>query len=105
MATALCMGTDAVDAMFDASADLTFANTDEQLAAVLARKSTAADAFIDTVRLAIELTGGRGYSRSTELERLYRDVRCGGFHPANDALTHEVIGKAVLGILAEVPRW
>ena len=40
-----------------------------------------------------------------ELERLYRDVRCGGFHPGNDALTHELVGKSVLGILAEQPRW
>ena len=41
--------------------------------------------------------------RGNELERLYRDVRCGGFHPGNDALTHELVGKAVLGILAEQP--
>jgi alkylation response protein AidB-like acyl-CoA dehydrogenase len=40
-----------------------------------------------------------------ELERLYRDVRAGGFHPGNDALTHELVGKAVLGILTEQPRW
>jgi hypothetical protein len=32
-------------------------------------------------------------------------VRCGGFHPGNDALAHEVIGKSVLGVLAEQPRW
>jgi hypothetical protein len=43
--------------------------------------------------------------RGHELERLYRDVRCGGFHPANDALTHELVGKAVLGILGEQPRF
>ncbi len=35
--------------------------------------------------------------RGNELERLYRDVRCGGFHPANDALSHELIGKTLLG--------
>ena len=41
-----------------------------------------------------------------ELERLYRDVRCGGFHPANAALAHEVAGKTALGIdLSELPRW
>ena len=39
--------------------------------------------------------------RSNELERLYRDVRCGGFHPGNDALTHEMVGKITLGIAAE----
>ena len=41
--------------------------------------------------------------RGNELERLYRDVRCGGFHPGNDALTHELVGKSVLGVLAEQP--
>src|SRR5579859_6125991 len=40
-----------------------------------------------------------------ELERLYRDVRCGGFHPANSALVHEIGGKTTLGILGEEPRW
>ena len=43
--------------------------------------------------------------RGNELERLYRDVRCGGFHPANDALTHESIGKALLAIDPAGPRW
>ena len=45
-------------------------------------------------------------SRRNELERLYRDARCGGFHPANSTLTHEIVGKTTLGIgLDEQPRW
>jgi hypothetical protein len=40
-----------------------------------------------------------------KLERLYRDVRCGGFHPANTALVHEIVGKTALGVLAEEQRW
>ena len=44
--------------------------------------------------------------KSSELERLYRDVRSGGFHPANTMLTHEIVGKTTLGIgLDEQPRW
>jgi alkylation response protein AidB-like acyl-CoA dehydrogenase len=44
--------------------------------------------------------------KSSELERLYRDVRCGGFHPANTLLVHEIVGKSILGIdLGEQPRW
>ena len=35
--------------------------------------------------------------KSNELERLYRDVRCGGFHPANSPLVHEIVGKTALG--------
>lgn len=57
------------------------------------------------VDLAMDLSGGTGMFKSNELERLYRDVRCGGFHPANSALVHEIVGKTTLGILGEEPRW
>ena len=58
------------------------------------------------VDLAMEMSGGAGMFKTNELERLYRDVRCGGFHPANAALTHEIVGKTTLGIgLEEQPRW
>ena len=51
-------------------------------------------------------TGGAGMFKSNELERLYRDVRAGGFHPASTTLTHEIVGKTTLGIgLDEQPRW
>jgi alkylation response protein AidB-like acyl-CoA dehydrogenase len=53
----------------------------------------------------MDMSGGAGMYKTNELERLYRDVRAGGFHPGNDALTHELVGKAVLGILTEQPRW
>jgi alkylation response protein AidB-like acyl-CoA dehydrogenase len=39
------------------------------------------------------------------LERLYRDVRCGGFHPANGAIAHEIVAKTALGLLGESARW
>ena len=58
------------------------------------------------VNLALEVAGGSGMFRRNELERLYRDVRCGGFHPANSALTHEIVGKTALGVLGlPGPRW
>ena len=42
----------------------------------------------------------------SELERLFRDCRAGRFHPATSTLTHELIGKGVLGIDPdEQPRW
>jgi len=58
------------------------------------------------VDLAMTMSGGTGMYKRSELERLYRDVRCGGFHPANPLLAHEIIGKTALGIdLGEQPRW
>ena len=57
------------------------------------------------VDLAMEISGGSGMFKKNELERLYRDVRCGGFHPANSALVHEIVGKTALGVAGEEPRW
>jgi alkylation response protein AidB-like acyl-CoA dehydrogenase len=57
------------------------------------------------VDLAMDLSGGTGMFKTNELERIYRDVRCGGFHPANSSIVHEVIGKGLLGVLGETPRW
>jgi alkylation response protein AidB-like acyl-CoA dehydrogenase len=68
-------------------------------------KWRAVEAAKRVVDIALDVAGGAGMFRGNELERLYRDVRCGGFHPGNDALTHELVGKSVLGIIAEQPRW
>ncbi len=55
---------------------------------------------------ALDLSGGFGMFKKSELERLFRDCRAGRFHPGNPALTHEIVGKVSLGInLDEQPRW
>jgi alkylation response protein AidB-like acyl-CoA dehydrogenase len=68
-------------------------------------KWRAIEAAKRVVDVALDVTGGVSMFKRNELERLYRDVRCGGFHPGNDALTHEMVGKTVLGIAADQPRW
>jgi len=60
--------------MFSSSTNQHFDNTDEYASKTLSRKTIAADSLIACVRLAIELAGGIGYTRATELERLDRDV-------------------------------
>jgi alkylation response protein AidB-like acyl-CoA dehydrogenase len=72
---------------------------------VYSMKWRAVEAAKRVVDIALDVAGGVGMLTGNELERLYRDVRCGGFHPGNAALTHELVGKAVLGILGEQPRW
>ena len=72
---------------------------------VYSTKWRCVEAAKRVVDVALDVAGGGGMFKGNELERLYRDVRCGGFHPGNDALTHEMVGKAVLGILGEQPRW
>jgi alkylation response protein AidB-like acyl-CoA dehydrogenase len=74
-------------------------------AKLVAAKHHAVEAAKRVVDLAMEVSGGTGMFRRNELERLYRDVRCGGFHPANAALVHEIVGKTYLGVLAEPQRW
>jgi alkylation response protein AidB-like acyl-CoA dehydrogenase len=54
----------------------------------------------------MDLSGGFGMFKKSELERLFRDARAGRFHPANGMLTHELVGKLTLGVdLTATPRW
>lgn len=75
-------------------------------AKIVASKYHAVESAKRVVDIALDMSGGAGMFKVNELERLYRDVRCGGFHPANSALVHEIVGKTTLGIgLDEQPRW
>jgi alkylation response protein AidB-like acyl-CoA dehydrogenase len=74
-------------------------------AKLVSAKYRAVEGAKRVVDLAMEVSGGTGMFRKNELERLYRDVRCGGFHPANSAIAHEIVGKTALGVLGEAARW
>jgi alkylation response protein AidB-like acyl-CoA dehydrogenase len=63
----------------------------------------AADAAVDRC---VRMVGGHGIFRTLPLERYYRDVRAGQFHPPSNDVAAETIGKAALGIdPAAEPRW
>lgn len=89
---------DVVDAMFRDADDLRFPNTDAFASRALSRKTVASDALIATVRLAIEATGGAGYTRSSDLERLYRDVHGCLFHPLPRVRQTTFSGRVALGL-------
>ena len=73
---------------------------------IVAAKYNCVEGAKKVVDHALTSSGGAGMFKVSELERLYRDVRAGGFHPANTMLTHEIVGKTTLGIgLDEQPRW
>jgi alkylation response protein AidB-like acyl-CoA dehydrogenase len=75
-------------------------------AKLVAAKYHCVEGAFRAVDLAMDVSGGRGMFKGDELERLYRDVRCGRFHPANAMTVHEVVGKSALGVLSEPgPRW
>ena len=73
---------------------------------IVAMKHRAVEAAFRIVDRALDLSGGFGMFKKSELERLFRDCRAGRFHPANPLLTHEIVGKITLGISPdEQPRW
>ncbi|MDB5045980.1 MAG: acyl-CoA dehydrogenase, partial [Deinococcus sp.] len=72
---------------------------------IVAAKCRAVQGARRVLNLGLDVMGGSGAFRGTEFERLYRDVAMGGIHPANDALTHEIVGKTHLGLLGASPRW
>jgi alkylation response protein AidB-like acyl-CoA dehydrogenase len=73
---------------------------------IVTTKHRTTDGVWRLVDTAMELSGGFGMFKKNELERLYRDARAGRFHPANPALTHELVAKTVLGIDPDAqPRW
>jgi len=60
----------------------------------------------EIVDRAMDVVGGASVFKTNRLEQLFRDVRMGRFHPANTMLTHELVGKLVLGIDPDDPvRW
>src|SRR2546423_3363510 len=73
---------------------------------VFSMEHKVVDAAFRVADRALDLSGGFGMFKKSELERLFRDARAGKFHPANPLLTHEIVGKISLGINPdEQPRW
>lgn len=72
---------------------------------ILSAKWRATEGAKRVVDIAVDVAGGQAMFRRHELERLYRDVRAGGFHPGTHAFTHEMVGKTALGVAADQPRW
>jgi alkylation response protein AidB-like acyl-CoA dehydrogenase len=75
-------------------------------AKIIAAKYHAVEGAWKIADLSLELSGGFGMFKKSELERLFRDARAGKFHPANTLLAHEFVAKTALGISPdETPRW
>ena len=73
---------------------------------VFSVKHKVVEAAFRVADTALDLSGGFGMFKKSELERLFRDARAGRFHPANPLLTHEIVGKISFGISPdEQPRW
>jgi len=78
----------------------------EGIARVLLPKYLATNTAIEVVNKAMQVVGGVSIFRRTPLERYYRDVRAGPFHPFGNDQTRELVGKLALGIPPmDEPRW
>ena len=64
--------------------------------AILIRKTLVANACISTVNKAMEAVGGQSFFRKLELERLFRDVQAGIFHPLQEKQQHAFTGSFVM---------
>jgi alkylation response protein AidB-like acyl-CoA dehydrogenase len=73
---------------------------------IVAAKHRSVESAWKVADIALDLAGGFGIFAASGMERLLRDARLGRIHPANPALTHEIVGKMTLGINPdEQPRW
>lgn len=63
---------------------------------MLAKRQVVTEA-VEVVGLAMEAVGGSAYFRRSPLERAYRDIRAGLFHPINPEKTLLYAGKRALG--------
>jgi alkylation response protein AidB-like acyl-CoA dehydrogenase len=73
---------------------------------IVATKYNAVETAWKIADRAMEVSGGFGMFKKSELERLFRDARAGRFHPANSSLAHVLVGKLVLGLNPDDPqRW
>jgi len=78
----------------------------DDLARIILPKYHATNAAVRIVDQAMTIVGAPGIFRRHPLQRYYRDVRPGPFHPMTNDVAKELIGKTALGIPMEFqPRW
>jgi alkylation response protein AidB-like acyl-CoA dehydrogenase len=67
---------------------------------LLAKRCVVTEA-VDIVELAMEAVGGSAYYKTSPLERAYRDVRAGTFHPLPPEKTLMFAGRQALGLAVD----
>jgi alkylation response protein AidB-like acyl-CoA dehydrogenase len=71
--------------------------TPQALTTVMLAKRQAVTEAIEVVNIAMEVMGGRSFFKRFGMERAYRDVRAGTFHPLTPEATLTYAGKLALG--------
>jgi alkylation response protein AidB-like acyl-CoA dehydrogenase len=98
MTNALATAQMAIQGMIDINDNYGFAPVDETANTILVRKTIAAQAAVQTVEKAMQVAGGAAFFRSLGLERLWRDVQGGLYHPLQEKRQHLFTGRMALGL-------
>jgi alkylation response protein AidB-like acyl-CoA dehydrogenase len=98
MTNALTTAQMALQGMIDIAANYDFKPVDQTANAIVIRKTIVARAAIHTVEKAMEVVGGGAFFRSMGLERLFRDVQGGVYHPLHEKRQHLFTGRMALGL-------
>ena len=98
MTNALVTAQMALEGMIAIAANYDFTLVDETANGIFIRKTIAARAAIQTVAKAMELVGGSAFYRNVGLERLFRDVQGGLYHPYHEKRQHLFTGRLALGL-------
>jgi alkylation response protein AidB-like acyl-CoA dehydrogenase len=78
--------------------DYAYALDDDNCNTVLLAKRHVVTAAVEIVDLAMEAVGGSSFYKGSPLERAYRDVRGGTFHPLPPEKTLVLAGRLALGL-------
>ncbi|MDF3038548.1 MAG: Butyryl-CoA dehydrogenase [Thermomicrobiales bacterium] len=78
-----------------------YAPDDRALEAVMIAKRHVVTEAQEVVDLAMQTVGGSAYFKTSPLERAYRDIRAGLFHPMNPERTLQYAGRLALGVPAD----
>lgn len=73
-----------------------FSPTDEKASMILSRKTNTARACINTVNKAMEAAGAQSYLVRSGLEKLFRDVHAGNYHPLTEMNQQRFTGEYLL---------
>jgi acyl-CoA dehydrogenase len=77
--------------------DVQYALDDQATSAAMLAKRCVTTQAVEVVDLAMEAVGGSAYFKRSPLERAYRDVRAGTFHPLPPEKTLQFAGRLALG--------
>ena len=86
-----------IGALTEIGDDFSYELDEQNANAVLLAKRCVVTHAVEVVDLAMEAAGGAAYYKRSPIERAYRDVRAGKFHPLSPEKTLQYAGRLALG--------